>query len=147
MNIFKKKKSIDNKEMLQKALMAFSRNDIDISDELMKVSNNSQELAQQLYWFIPNIFFKVLFLDVEFVSDEYTVMYPDNSKKVFLFSDNVLYEEIFSYVKSNYTTLERQSILNILSHSAEFDVVNLALNNGSQLEDLRLTGPVYVIAE
>ncbi|MBK1812024.1 hypothetical protein JHL18_15485 [Clostridium sp. YIM B02505] len=133
----KEKKVLDNSAMLSNALHVFQLKDVDIDEELLKIAGHSQEVAEQLYWFFPSILFNTMFPEVKNVNAEvYKVVYSNGEEKDFLYADNKLYKQISIYLKSIYTTLDRDSILNILAHSSEFNAVNNALNDGSKIEDL-----------
>lgn len=133
----KEKNVLDDSAILSKALYVFQLKDADISEELLKIVGGSQEVAEQFYWFFPSILFKTMFPEIKNVNmDVYKVVYSNGNEKEFLYADNKLYQQVSIYLKSIYPSLDRDSILNILTHSSEFNSVNNALNDGSKIEDL-----------
>lgn len=133
----KEKSVLDNSDILSKALQVLKLKDVDINEELLKIVGNSQEIAEQLYWFFPSVLFKTMFPDVKNVNaNGYKVVYRNGCEEDFLYADNKLYQQVNNYLKSIYTTLDRESILNILTHSSEFNAINNALNDDSNIEDL-----------
>jgi len=147
----KKTVEVVSKETLQNAVAAFGRKDADLHDELVRIAVGSQVTAQQLYWFIPTALFHILFPEVETIDGSYTIVYPDQSKKVFLFSKDPIYNAVYEYLKTVCASLDNESVYRILGYSSEFNVVNQALkardeaNLEANLENLLLSGPIYIM--
>lgn len=85
--------------------------------------------------------FHIRFPEVKRADDKaYTVYYHNEGvQKRFLYSNNLLYQAIEGYLLAKHHTFDKNQTLSLLMRSAEIDVVNKALNNGSRLEDLVLS--------
>jgi len=134
-----KNKIDDYNDLFIKVLDVFfsQNNDTNFQKELGNICTNSNVIAEQLYWFFPSILFNKMFPDVKRVDgDTYTVCDKEGVEKKYLYSSNLLYQAIDSFLSTKYHTFDRDQCLSLLRHSSEFNAVNKALNNGSKLDDL-----------
>ncbi|MBW6410986.1 DUF6348 family protein [Clostridium weizhouense] len=97
---------------------------------------NDITLANDLFCFIPEIFCELLFPEVKY--SEKIILLREHEKielfKEQLMSYYMIYNLIQRTIKNSY--YEKDELMNIVSKSASFNVINQALNNGSEMKDL-----------
>ncbi|GAA0076009.1 hypothetical protein UT300005_03870 [Clostridium sp. CTA-5] len=97
---------------------------------------NDITLANDLFCFIPEIFCELLFPEVKY-SEEIILIREHEKIKLFkeqLMSYNLIYDIVQRTIKNSY--YEKDELMNIVSKSASFNVLNQALNDGSEMKDL-----------
>ncbi|SHI95611.1 hypothetical protein SAMN02745163_01104 [Clostridium cavendishii DSM 21758] len=113
-------------------------------EKIVAVTNNIS-LAFELYYFIPEVYCRIIFREVQY-SDEFIIVMADETKKVIYLSQFKLYSQIkkivFNRIKSN---IDNTKLKNILLLSYNFSVINATINEGKKLEDLSIL-PKMLIA-
>ncbi len=116
-------------------------------DQIIETINfkiNDQDLAVALYRFIPLAYCRLFIPEVQY-SDKFVLLDDEKNEKSFLFTKEKLFQLTLEVCKKRLLIEKDQDkIFPILMHSANFNAINEALNNGSQLNNLNCS-PSYFL--
>lgn len=135
----------DLKVLINQAILAF-RDDQDADQVIGKIKSyrNEEPLALALYRFIPIALCR-LFIPEPAYSDEYVVVKSEKDQSSYKLSEDRIYQQVMTELGKWFTTeASQEKLLAILCHSADFQAINNALRNGSNLADLDC-GPSYFV--
>jgi hypothetical protein len=123
------------------------REDADVLDSLV-AEGCSRALAEKLLVFLPHACGRALLADTGVaLSDNFRCMRPDGTvgppQRLASDSDWVAIQR---YVTDR-TLSDKESVAIIGMRSSEFDAVNQALHNGSQLKDLVTADPIFIFTD
>lgn len=103
----------------------------------------SKKLAYDLYRFLPIAYCRQFLPEVNF-PDTYKVMKSESNFEEHKFADSKLYREVEEIVAKKLKNINSQGdIMSVLIHSSEFDAINNALKDGSKLEDVVISPPIF----
>ena len=109
----------------------------------IKIFRNEEALAVALYRFIPLAFCRVIFPEPAY-SDEFVLTKKGKTVATHSFSADRIFTRVLEECRKSFAmNSDQQKALNILLHSAEFNALNKALENGSNLQDLQFSPTVY----
>ena len=132
--------------LVHQAIAVFRGNPGYSPDQLVEGINifaRDERLAVALYRFIPLAFCQVLFPEPAY-SDEFTLTKNGKTKGLHSFSKDRIFRIVAEECqKSAAMNTDQEKMVSILIHSAEFNALNTALKNGSQLSDLQFSATVY----
>ncbi|MDX1943376.1 MAG: hypothetical protein SFU99_22615 [Saprospiraceae bacterium] len=105
---------------------------------------NNEDLAFDLYRFIPIAYCRQYLSDMNF-PDIYLTADKDGEFTIeHKFSDNELFVMTEQIAKHRFADRTGQDkLMHILRHSSDFNAINQALNDGSQLDDLVILPPRF----
>ena len=111
---------------------------------LCTITNGDAKCANALYNFIPLVLCQKIFPEPEY-SDSYMVFKDKDDCTEYLLNNNQIYNSVEKYFqnKLNNNQLSEDEMYAILAHSSTFNVLNQALNGGSNIEDLALSPSVF----
>lgn len=103
----------------------------------------TEEEAKLFFLFIPYIFCRILFNEVEWT--DYFLETNEKGEEVEIkFSDSPIYTEMYTTVVTRWDEYVQRDINMILYHSGDLKAINQMLKNGSKLEDLAAMPPKIV---
>lgn len=136
----------DLKKLVSEAIKVFENNtgaNAEVIIRGIEMCSRNKHLAVALYRFIPTAFCRIVVPEPAY-ADEYVIVGKKGNKTYSLSSDrvySVVLEQSQQYLA---TEPDKERVVNVLVQSADFNAINKALNNGSELKDLQFA-PLYFL--
>lgn len=126
---------LDLKPIIEQSISVLEEDDTNIGYKKIYDLVNNQDLALELYTFIPLVYCMLVFDDISY-GDNIIIKIKDKKirmklSQVYIF--NIIKQVIYGYLQTEYNEAR---VTNILMHNTMFLGINKALNEGSKLEDL-----------
>lgn len=111
-----------------------------VYEKIVEATGGSAQLGLDLYRFIPIAYCRQLLPEVQY-ADHFLTIDSDGEYTVQnFFAENALYQLVWAYAQK---PLEGE-LMHILKHSADLNLINQALYEGTRLETVVLAAPVFL---